>query len=68
MKNEFKITEAEKNLLCFLRTRKPFEIVRIRYNKEAKVEYYLVNTEQKLVIDDLGISEVAIKERELSTG
>lgn len=55
------LTEAEKNLLMFLRTRKPYEVVTIRYDKEAKVPYYLVHTENKLVITETGITEIIIK-------
>jgi len=54
-------TEAELNLLMFLRTRKPYEIVTIRYDKEAKVPYYLVHTENKLIINDKGIEEIIVK-------
>lgn len=57
------ITEAEKNLLMFLRTRKPYEIVTIRYDKEAKVPYYLVHTENKVVITDMGIEEIVVKSK-----
>ena len=56
-------TEAELNLLVFLRTRKPYEIVTIRYDKEAKVPYYLVHTENKVIISDTGIEEIIIKQK-----
>lgn len=51
-------TEAELNLLSFLRIRKPYEVVTIRFDKEGKAGFYLVNTEQKLIINEEGIKEV----------
>jgi hypothetical protein len=56
-------TEAEKNLISFLRTRKPYEVVTIRFDREGKPDFYIVNTEQKLVITDCGIKEVSTKPR-----
>lgn len=61
MKNSFEATETEKNLLVFLRTRKPFEVVTIKFDREGKPDFYLVNVEQKLVITSLGIEEVPAK-------
>lgn len=57
------ITEAEKNLLCFLRTRKPYEVVNIHFDRDGKPDFYLVNVEQKLIITSLGIEEVIIKNK-----
>ncbi len=57
------ITEAEKNLLVFLRTRKPYEVVTVRHDKNAQVPYYLVHTENKLVISDTGIEEIIVKSK-----
>lgn len=58
-----KITDAEENLLMFLRTRKPYEIVKIHFDREGKPDFYLVNVEQKLIITSLGIEEVIIKNK-----
>jgi len=61
------LTEAEKNLIFFLRTRHPYEVVKIRHGKDGKADFYFVNTEQKMIINNLGIEECPIKDRELST-
>jgi hypothetical protein len=61
------ISIAEMNLLCFLRTRKPHEVVMIRYNGEATAPYYSIMSECKMVIDGSGIRELPVKERDLST-
>ncbi len=58
-----KPTEAELNLLVFLRTRKPYEVVTIKFDREGKPDFYLVNVEQKLIITSLGIEEVIIKNK-----
>jgi hypothetical protein len=55
------LTEAEKNMIVFLRTRKPYEVVKIQFDREGKPDFYLVNIEQKLIITSLGIEEVIIK-------
>lgn len=52
-------TEAEKNLICMLRTRKPFETVTIHINADGKPQYYMVKLEQRLEISDKGIKELA---------
>jgi len=54
------LTEAEKNMVCFLRSRKPYEVVTIRFDRNGKPDFFLVNVEQKLIINDLGIEEVVI--------
>jgi len=64
---KMQITPAEMNLICFLRTRKPYEVVMIRYNSEAVAPYYSIMSENKMVIDNGGIRELPVKERELST-
>lgn len=62
-KDDFQATETEKNIIFFLRTRKPYEVVTIRMDREGKPDFYLVNVEQKLVITSLGIEEVIIKSK-----
>jgi hypothetical protein len=52
------VTEGEKNLLCFLRSRKPYEVVTIKFDREGKPDFYLVSVEQKLTITDIGIKVV----------
>jgi hypothetical protein len=64
---KMQITAAEMNLICFLRTRKPHEVVMIRYNGEAVAPYYSIMSECKMVIDNGGIRELPVRERELST-
>jgi hypothetical protein len=54
-------TEAELNLLTFLRLRKPYEVVTIHFDRDGKPDFYLVNVEQKLVIDCDGIKELRNK-------
>lgn len=63
MKDIFNVTETEKNLLFFLRKRKPYEKVTIQMDRDGKPDFYLVNVEQKLIITSLGIEEVIIKSK-----
>ncbi len=52
------ITEAENNLITLLRTRKPYEVVTIHFDRDGKPSEYIVDIKQKLVISDEGIREV----------
>lgn len=61
MKDKFEITETEKNILCFLRTRKPYEVVTLRMDKDGKSDFWRVRVEQDLVITSLGIEELPPK-------
>ena len=53
------ITEAEKNVIFMLRTRKAYEVVTIRFDRNGKPDFYLVDVQQKLLITDEGIKEVS---------
>ena len=61
MKDEFKPTETEKNILCFLRTRKPFEMVKLFCDINGRPDFWRVEVRQDLVITSLGIEEIACK-------
>jgi len=61
MREEFKITEAEKNILCLLRTRKPYEVITLRMDKNGDPDFWRIRIEQDLLVTSLGIEEIAPK-------
>jgi hypothetical protein len=58
------LSEAEKNLLCFLRVQKnPHQLITIRNNAKGEKEHFIVQSESKWVIDAEGIREIIIKSK-----
>lgn len=58
-------TEAELNLLTFLRTCQPFDAVTISFDRNG-LPLYRLHTQREYVIDETGIKSLAVGNKKLS--